>query len=111
MQVFGVLADPVRQRIVEMLAGGERTAGEIAARFAISRPAVSRHLRVLRESGLARVQVEAQRRVYDLDPMPLREAGAWTALQRQRLEARLDRLGSHLDEMERTERARLEVAP
>jgi DNA-binding transcriptional ArsR family regulator len=103
MQVFEVLADPVRQRIVEMLAEGECTAGEIAARFAISRPAISRHLRVLRESGLARVQVDAQRRVYRLDPAPLREAGAWLDQQRERWEKRFDVLGKHLDEMARRE--------
>jgi DNA-binding transcriptional ArsR family regulator len=104
MQVFEVLADPVRQQIVEMLADGERTAGEIARRFSISRPAISRHLRVLRESGLARVRVDAQRRVYGLDPAPLREAGAWMARQQERWQARLDALGARLDQMERDER-------
>jgi DNA-binding transcriptional ArsR family regulator len=101
MQVFEVLADPVRQQIVELLAEGERTAGEIAERFAISRPAISRHLRVLRESGLARVEIDAQRRVYRLDPAPLREAGMWIDQQRARWEARLDALGTHLDAMAR----------
>ncbi|MGH2584618.1 MAG: ArsR/SmtB family transcription factor [Dehalococcoidia bacterium] len=103
MQVFEALADPVRLQIVELLAEGERTAGEIAKRFPISRPAISRHLRVLRESGLARVRVEAQRRVYHLDPTPLREAGAWMERQQQRWQAQLDVLGTHLDEMERAE--------
>lgn len=111
MQVFEVLADPVRQQIVELLAGGERTAGEIAERFSISRPAISRHLRVLRESGLARVRVDAQRRVYHLDPAPLREAGAWIERQRQRWEARLDALGAHLDEMAREEQRTGEGSP
>src|SRR5262245_60765368 len=103
MQVFEVLADPVRQQIVEMLADGERTAGEIARRFSISRPAISRHLRVLRESGLARLRVDAQRRVYGLDPAPLREASAWMARQQERWQARLDALGDRLDQMERDE--------
>ncbi|MBI2761089.1 MAG: metalloregulator ArsR/SmtB family transcription factor [Chloroflexi bacterium] len=101
MKVFEVLADPVRMQIVELLAEGERTAGEIAARFSISRPAISRHLRVLRESGLARVRGDAQHRVYRLNTEPLREAGAWIALQSRRWETRLDLLGSHLDEMAR----------
>ena len=68
---FVALADPIRRHIVELLLAGERTAGEIAAQFPVSRPAVSRHLRVLRETGLVRVGGEGQRRLYTLDSGPL----------------------------------------
>jgi DNA-binding transcriptional ArsR family regulator len=77
-----VLAEPTRRRIVELLADGERSAGEIASHFATSRPGISRHLRVLREHGLVRTREQAQRRLYSLDPAPLEELDAW--LQRYR---------------------------
>ena len=90
------LSDPIRAEIVERLARGDLTAGEIAGGFAVSRPAVSRHLRVLRECGLVTFEPDAQRRVYKLNPQPLRDLRAWIE--------RLDRLGAHLDEMARKER-------
>ena len=65
------LADPTRREIVALLAGGERSAGELADRFPVSRPAISRHLRVLREAGLVRSRTEGKRRLYVLDPEPL----------------------------------------
>ncbi|PVZ10991.1 ArsR/SmtB family transcription factor [Actinomycetospora cinnamomea] len=71
------LADPVRRAIVERLADGEVGAGEIAAAFPISRPAISRHLRVLREAGLVRSRVAGQQRIYALDRRPLAELDAW----------------------------------
>ena len=77
MLVLAALADPVRREIVELLAAGEAGAGEIAERFPVSRPAVSRHLRVLREAGLVTSEVRAQRRVYRLDRAPLAELDAW----------------------------------
>ncbi len=75
--MFAALADPVRREIVELLADGELGAGEIAARFPVSRPAVSRHLRVLREAGLVASEVRAQRRVYRLERGPLAQLDAW----------------------------------
>lgn len=77
--VLAALADPVRREIVELLASGEVGAGEIAERFPVSRPAVSRHLRVLREAGLVTSEVRAQRRVYRLERAPLAELDAWLA--------------------------------
>ncbi|MEJ2862880.1 ArsR/SmtB family transcription factor [Actinomycetospora flava] len=71
------LADPVRRAIVERLAGGEVGAGEIAADFPVSRPAISRHLRVLREAGLVTSRVAGQHRIYALDRRPLAELDAW----------------------------------
>ena len=75
--VLAALADPVRREIVELLAAGEAGAGEIAERFPVTRPAVSRHLRVLREAGLVTSEVRAQRRVYRLERAPLAELDAW----------------------------------
>jgi DNA-binding transcriptional ArsR family regulator len=85
------LAEPTRRRIVELLATRDRNAGEIASHFHVSRPAVSRHLRVLRENGLVRARTEGQQRIYSLDPAPLEELDAWLARYRtfwtNRLEA------------------------
>jgi DNA-binding transcriptional ArsR family regulator len=81
-RIFAALADPTRRRVIELLADGERTAGEIADRFTVSRPAISRHLRVLRECGLVRYREDAQRRVYTLDTTPLTGVDGW--LQRYR---------------------------
>ena len=77
MLVLAALADPVRREIVELLATGERGAGEIAERFPVTRPAISRHLRVLREAGLVTSEVDAQRRVYRLERAPLARLDAW----------------------------------
>jgi DNA-binding transcriptional ArsR family regulator len=92
VDVFEALADPTRRRIVELLAERERPAGEIAAEFDVSRPAVSQHLRVLREHGLVTVRPEAQRRIYSLDPTPLEEADAWLGRYRSFWAQRLDAL-------------------
>jgi DNA-binding transcriptional ArsR family regulator len=75
--VLAALADPVRREIVELLADGEVTAGAIADRFPVSRPAVSRHLRVLREAGLVRATERGRERVYRLDRAPLAELDRW----------------------------------
>lgn len=75
--VLAALADPVRRQIVELLGAGESTAGAIAERFPVSRPAVSRHLRVLRESGLVTSRVAGQHRVYALDRAPLADLDRW----------------------------------
>lgn len=99
MQVFEVLADPTRREIVEMLASGERTAGQIADHFPVSGPAISRHLRVLRESGVCTYSQAGQRRVYRLRPEALREANDWLVERLQLWQARSDALASHLDVM------------
>jgi DNA-binding transcriptional ArsR family regulator len=99
MQGFSALADPVRARIVEMLASRDLPAGDIASRFAVSRPAVSRHLSVLLKARLVRVRGEAQRRIYSLDPEGLVEIDHWVAEQRAVWGRRLDVLGRRLDAM------------
>ena len=105
MQALEALADPTRRHIVELLAERERDAGEIASHFDVSRPAVSRHLRVLREHGLVRARSEAQRRIYSLDPAPLEEMDAWLARYRGFWANRLDALDVQL---RRTRRRRKE---
>jgi DNA-binding transcriptional ArsR family regulator len=99
MQTFAALSDPTRARIVELLADRDLTAGDIAARFPVSRPAVSRHLSVLRKSRLVRVRGEAQRRVYSLDTDGLDEVDRWVGQCRRQWNARLDALGRHLDDV------------
>jgi DNA-binding transcriptional ArsR family regulator len=96
VEALAALADPIRRQIVEMLADRERDAGELAAAFPVSRPAVSRHLRVLREAGLVRVRPQAQRRVYALDPRPLEELARWLERYRGFWGQRLDALETEL---------------
>jgi DNA-binding transcriptional ArsR family regulator/uncharacterized protein YndB with AHSA1/START domain len=92
MEVFAVLADPTRRRIVELLARGELSAGEVAARFECTGPAISHHLKVLREGGLVVQRVDGQRRIYTLDPAGLDDLGTWVEEQRRFWSARLGRL-------------------
>lgn len=81
MHAFDVLGDPVRRRLLELLADGETSAGALTgvvrAEFGISQPAVSQHLKVLRESGFATVRAEGARRLYAVDPAPLRDVDEW----------------------------------
>jgi DNA-binding transcriptional ArsR family regulator len=81
VHAFEVLGDPVRRRILELLADGEMTSGAVCAviqeEFGISQPAVSQHLRVLRDTGFASVRPEGTRRLYAVDPAPLRDVDAW----------------------------------
>ena len=95
---YDAIADPTRRRVLGLLADRERTAGEIAAAFTISRPAISRHLRVLREAGLVHVRPRAQPRVYALDPRPLDDVDALLTSIRAFWEPRLEALERHLDE-------------
>lgn len=115
MHALDVLGDPVRRRILELLAGGEAQAGElgrvIQEEFGISQPAVSQHLRVLRESGFATVRPEGTRRLYALDPAPLAEADAWFAAFRRFWQPRLDALGTELARGRRQRRLAAEAAP
>jgi DNA-binding transcriptional ArsR family regulator len=104
VRALEALADPTRRRIVELLADGELEAGTIAAEFPVSRPAVSRHLRVLREAGLVRARGEAQRRLYSLDPAPLAEVDEWLARYRTFWTNRLDALDTQLRRARRERR-------
>ena len=90
--VLRALADESRRTVLEALANGEATAGELAALLPIARPGVSRHLRVLHEAGLVDVRQQAQRRIYSLRPQPLTEVEKWLARYRTLWEQRLDAL-------------------
>ncbi|UJW36735.1 metalloregulator ArsR/SmtB family transcription factor [Saccharothrix sp. AJ9571] len=100
MHAFDILGDPVRRRILELLADGERTSGAITevigAEFGLSQPGVSQHLRVLRDSGFASVRAEGARRFYAVEPAPLSEVDAWLGRFRRLWEQRLDALGTEL---------------
>lgn len=110
MHAFDVLGDPVRRRILELLAEGELSSGEISsvirAEFGISQPAVSQHLRVLRETGFASVRPEGTRRLYAVGSEPLREVDAWLDRFRGFWEQRLDALGTELARGRRERRQR-----
>jgi DNA-binding transcriptional ArsR family regulator len=96
MDTLAALADPTRRRILELLVDGEVTAGDLSDQFSVSRPAISRHLRVLREAGLVRSRVDGQRRVYALDAQPLAELDAWLAPYRRFWTQRLDALDTEI---------------
>ena len=98
MNTFAALADPTRARIIEALAERERTAGELVALFPLSQPAVSQHLRVLREAGLVVAQPDAQRRVYRLSARPFRDIDRWLDRYRRFWAGKLDDLERHMDE-------------
>jgi DNA-binding transcriptional ArsR family regulator len=112
MHALDILGDPVRRRILELLADGERAAGDVGAvvqrEFGISQPAVSQHLRVLREAGFTTVRAEGTRRLYAVDPAPLTEAEAWLSSFHRIWDPRLDALGTELARGRRAARAGIE---
>jgi DNA-binding transcriptional ArsR family regulator len=109
VQALDVLGDPVRRRILELLAQGEQAAGEvvtvISAEFGISQPAVSQHLRMLRETGFARVRQSGTRRIYALEAESLRQVDDWLEQFRTFWSQRLDALGTELARGRRTRRS------
>ena len=98
MTAVEALAQPTRRQILDLLREGERPVGELVERLDISQPAVSKHLRVLREVGLVDVRSDAQRRLYCVRPAPLAELDAWLAPYRRLWTRSLDALERHLDE-------------
>ena len=96
MEALAALADPVRRELVALLARGEVPAGELAGRFPVSRPAISRHLRVLREAGLVTSRTEGRRRLYALETRPLREIDDWLEPYRDLWAHRLDALDTEI---------------
>ena len=101
MHAFDVLGDPVRRRILEVLAEGEQSSGAVVEviqrEFGISQPAVSQHLRVLRESGFATVRPDGSRRLYAVDATGMQEVDAWLERFRGFWAQRLDALGTELE--------------
>ncbi len=104
MEVFEAVADPTRREILALLRDRERTAGDVAGAFDVSRPAISRHLRVLRECGLVAWRGEGQRRIYRLRAAPLRDMQAWLDDYRAFWADRLDALQQHVEQPETGER-------
>lgn len=95
---FAVLAEPTRREILDLLRDGERPVGELVDALEMSQPAVSKHLRVLRDAGLVSVRADAQRRYYGLRPEPLGEIDEWLAPYRRLWSTSLDKLERHLEE-------------
>lgn len=100
MTTFEVLAEAKRRLILDLLAQGELPVGDLVKRLAMSQPAVSKHLKVLRDAGLVVSRVEAQRRMYSIDPAPLAEIDAWISRYRKFWPSKLDALEASLDNKE-----------
>jgi DNA-binding transcriptional ArsR family regulator len=98
-ETFGVIAEPTRRRMLDLLLERPRPVGELAGLLGLSQPGTSKHLRVLREAGLVRVRHDAQRRWYELRPEPLTEIDSWLAPYRKFWAGHLDALERHLDAM------------
>ena len=96
MEALAAVADPTRRELLRLLVDGELSAGDLAGRFPVSRPAISRHLRVLREAGLVRARTDGKRRLYTLDPRPLRELDDWLEPYRDLWAHRLDALDTEI---------------
>jgi DNA-binding transcriptional ArsR family regulator len=110
MHAFDVLGDPVRRRILELLAGGELASGQVVAviseEFGITQSAVSQHLKVLRDNGFASVRAEGTRRLYEVDARPLAEVDAWLDRFRRYWAAPLDALATEIARGKRARRAK-----
>jgi DNA-binding transcriptional ArsR family regulator len=115
VHAFDVLGDPVRRRILELLADGEQTSGAVTAviqrEFGISQPAVSQHLRVLRDNGFATVRADGTRRLYAVDSAPLQEVDMWLERFRRFWNQRLDALATELARGRRERRPKNDNSP
>jgi DNA-binding transcriptional ArsR family regulator len=100
---FEVLAEPNRRRILDLLRDGERPVGDLVDALAMSQPAVSKHLRVLRQAGLVEARTDAQRRIYRVRAEPLQEVDDWVGPYRQLWASRLNALERHLAIMEESD--------
>jgi DNA-binding transcriptional ArsR family regulator len=94
---FAILAEPARRRILDALRISERNVGELAGALDLAQPAVSKHLKVLRDSGLVACRTAAQQRIYRIEPRPLRAVDAWLSPYRRLWTRHLDALERHLD--------------
>ena len=104
--VFHCVADPTRREILDLLKGGEQPAAELGATFAMSQPAFSQHLRVLRDANLVSVRAEGRRRIYSLNPKPLEELYDWVTHYQDFWHDKLRALGKHLDRKAKKKRRR-----
>lgn len=98
MEAFSALSDSTRRQIIELLAEGELSAGDLAKHFTSTQPAISQHLRALHSAGLVRVRQDAQRRIYSLDPRGLAQIDAWLSRYRPFWTTHLDSLERALNE-------------
>jgi DNA-binding transcriptional ArsR family regulator len=98
---FAIVAEPSRRAILSLLAACERSVGDLEAELSLSQPSVSKHLRVLRDAGFVESRVEAQRRVYRINPEPLMEIDAWLEPFRRFWSSHVDALELHLDQMDK----------
>jgi DNA-binding transcriptional ArsR family regulator len=103
---FAILAEPNRRAILSLLASSERSVGEMERHLRMPQTSVSKHLRVLRDNGFVEARVEAQRRVYRLNPRPLQEVDAWMAQFRRFWSRHVDALEKHLDKMDASPKGR-----
>jgi DNA-binding transcriptional ArsR family regulator len=101
VESFEIISEPNRRAILSLLVSSQQSVGEIERRLGMSQPAVSKHLRVLREAGFVESTVDAQRRLYRLKPGPLQEVDTWLAQFRRLWSAHVDALERHLDRMDR----------
>ena len=101
ISVFEVIAEPNRRAILGLLASSEQSVGDLQRRLRMTQPAVSKHLRVLRDSGFVDAEVDAQRRVYRLRPEPLQEVDEWLDQFRKLWSAHMDKLEQYLDDMDK----------
>jgi DNA-binding transcriptional ArsR family regulator len=99
VSVFALIAEPSRRRLLDLLQASERPVGELVEQLGLSQPAVSKHLRILRDAGLVEARVDAQRRLYRVRPEQLRAIDEWLAPYRRMWIAGLDNLERHLDTM------------
>ena len=104
--VFEIIAEPNRRAILNLLVASEQSVGEIERRLRMPQPAVSKHLRVLREAGFVEATVDAQRRLYRLRPEPLQEVAEWLAPFRKLWSTHLDALERHLDRIDQSTRTK-----
>jgi DNA-binding transcriptional ArsR family regulator len=104
LDIFAALADPTRRRIVEVLRGGEQQVGDVVAKAGVHQSGVSRHLRILSESGFVSMRPDGQRRLYALRPEPFQQLDRWLGQYRALWEARLDRFGAALEKKQRAAR-------
>jgi DNA-binding transcriptional ArsR family regulator len=104
---FAIIAEPSRRAILSLLAGAERSVGDIEQQLRLPQPSVSKHLRILREAGFVESRVDAQRRLYRIRPEPLMEVDAWLAPFRRFWSAHVDALERHLDRIKQVPRRRV----
>jgi DNA-binding transcriptional ArsR family regulator len=98
LDTYAVIAEPSRRRILDRLLRSDSTVNELVKDLGLSQPLISKHLRTLRDNGLVRVQIEAQRRIYSLDTSPLTEIDEWLSAYRRTWNQNVDALVEHLDQ-------------